>query len=259
MPARKVAIIAEAERGRTPSAIVDLAALAAKLAENESVEVRWLVVGSNAADAGAELSGHTGYPAVALEIPSEVSLTGELLFEVLHPFLMDMRPDVIAFLHTSRSQDYVAALALTLDAACITGVQALVMQGDAPVFQRAVFGGKWVAGIQTDDRPVVLTVLPGYFKTDGTVKERGEVETKRPSLPATRTRLIETRESETEAALTQAQTIVAAGRGIGSEDNLDTIGRLSAIFPNQRWPDRVSSAMRVGCHTIARWGLPVPR
>ena len=87
MPARKVAIIAEAEQGKNHSAILDLAALAERLAGNDSVDVQWLVVGSNAADAGAFLSGRTGYPAVALEIPREVSPTGELLFGVLHPFL----------------------------------------------------------------------------------------------------------------------------------------------------------------------------
>jgi len=231
MSARKVAIIAEAEQGKTNSATLDLAALTARLAENECVEVRWLVVGSNAADAGTELSRGTGYPAVALEIPREASITGELLVEVLHPFLMDMRPDVIALLHTSRSQDLVAALALALDAACITGVQSLVMQGDAPVFRRAVLGGKWMAGIQADDRPLVLAVLPGYFKFEKVGRTSAVMETQRPSLPVTRTRLIEVKESVTEAALTQAATVVAAGRGIGSENNIDLLSRLAALFP----------------------------
>jgi electron transfer flavoprotein alpha subunit len=231
MPVRKVAIIAEVEQGKTHSAVMDLAALAARLAENESVEIRWLVVGSNAADAGAVLSGRTGYPAVALEIPGAVSFTGEFLFEVLHPFLMDMRPDVIALLHTSRSQDYAAALAIGLDAACVSGVQGLVMQDGGPVFQRAIFGGKWMAAIQADDRPVVLTVLPGYFKFEGDVCHSVVIETQRPSLPATRACLIAIKESATEAALTQAATVVAAGRGIGSEDNLDLISRLADLFP----------------------------
>ena len=231
MPVRKIAIIAEAEQRRTHSAIMDLAALAGKLSENRPVEVRWLVVGTHAAETGIKLAEETGHPATALETPSEVALTGELLYGALHPFLTSMQPDVIGLLHTSRSQDYAAALALALDAACVTGVQALVMQGETPVFQRAVFGGKSMAEIQTDDRPVVLTVLPGYFKADGMAKGKGVAETQHLSLPTTRTRLIETRESQTEAALTQAETVVAVGRGIGSEDNLGTIARLSAMFP----------------------------
>jgi electron transfer flavoprotein alpha subunit len=231
MSARKVAIIAEAEQGRTHSAILDLAALAERLAENGSVEVQWLVVGSNAVDAGAFLSGRTGYPAVALEIPREVSPTGELLFEVLHPFLLDMQPDVIALLHTSRSQDYAATLAVRLDAACVCGIQGLVMQDGVPVFQHAVLGGKYTAGVKAGDRPVVLTVLPGYFKFDGNSSHSAVVQTQQPSLPVTRTCLIEIKESATEADLTQATTVVAAGRGIGSEDNLDLLSRLAALFP----------------------------
>jgi len=231
MPARKLAIIAEAEQGRTHSAILDLAAVAERLAENGSVEVQWLVVGSNAADAGAFLSGRTGYPVIALEIPREVSPSGELLSEVLHPFLEDMQPDVIALLHTSRSQDYAANLAIGLDAAYVPGAQGLLKKNDGPIFQRAVLGGKWMAGVQTDNRPVVLTVLPGYFKFEGNGSHSAEMETQRPSLPVTRTRLIEIKESATEAALTQASTVVAAGRGIGSEDNLELLSRLAALFP----------------------------
>jgi electron transfer flavoprotein alpha subunit len=144
---------------------------------------------------------------------------------------MDMRPNVIALLHTTRSQDYAATLAVRLDAACVSGVQGLVMQDGGPVFQRAVLGGKWMAGVQADDRPVVLTVLPGYFKFESDASKLEVVETQRPSLPATRTRLIEIKESAAEAALTQATTVVAAGRGIGSEDNLDLISRLANLFP----------------------------
>ena len=231
MPARKVAIIAEAEQGRTHSAILDLAAVAERLAENGSAEVHWLVVGSNAADAGVALSGSTGYSAVALEIPCEVPPTGELFSEVLQPFLVDMQPDVIALLQTSRSQDYAATLAIRLDAACVSGVQGLLKKNDGPIFQRTVLGGKYMAGVKADDRPVVLTVLPGYFKFEGNGSHSEEMETQRPSLPVTRTRLIEIKESATEAALTQASTVVAAGRGIGSEDNLDLLSRLAALFP----------------------------
>ena len=231
MNARKVAIIAEAEQGRTHPAIMDLAALAGRFAEYDTIEAIWIVVGSRAAETGMKLAENTGYPVSALEIAPEVVPTGELLGEVLRPFLMDMKPDVIGVLHTSRSQDYAATMAIALDAACITGVQGFVMKNGTPGFQRAICGGKWTAAIQTDDRPVVLTVLPGYFKFDGGGKKTGVIETHRSVLPSTRTRLLETRESETEAALTQADTIVAAGRGIGSEENLDLIYRLAALFP----------------------------
>jgi len=231
MSTRKVAIIAEAEQGRTHSAIMDLAALAGKFSENGPVAVRWLVVGSRADQAGARLAKDTGNPVTALEIPSAVALTGELLCNVLRPLLTDMQPNTVALLHTSRSQDCVAALAIALGAASITGIQGIVMQDGTPVYQRAVFGGKWMTEIQVDERSVVLTVLPGYFKFEGASNQSEAVDTCRPSLPVTRTRLIAIRESTTEAALTQAETIVAAGRGIGSEDKLDAIERLAVLFP----------------------------
>lgn len=231
MPIHKIAIIAEAEQGRLHPAILDLAALVERLSENGPVEVRWLVVGSQTAEAGARLAKNTGYPVTALAIPPAVTLTGELLCDVLQPLLTDMQPNAVALLHTSRSQDCVAGLAIALDAASITGVQGIVLQDGAPVYQRGVFGGKWMTEIRADNRSVVLTVLPGYFKFEGNSSKSAEVGICRPSLPVTRTQLIEIRESGTEAALAQAETIVAAGRGIGLEDKLDTIERLAALFP----------------------------
>jgi electron transfer flavoprotein alpha subunit len=158
---------------------------------------------------------------------------------------------VIALLHTSRSQDYAATLAVKLDAACVSGIQGLVMQDGVPIFQRAVLGGKYMAGVKAGDRPVVLTVLPGYFKFEGDASQSEVVETRQPSLPVTRTRLIEIKESTTEADLTQAATVVAAGRGIGSEENLDLLSRLAALFPKS-----VVAGSRIVCD--AGW-LPYHR
>lgn len=231
MPAGSVAIIADVERGALPAAIFDLAAMADGIADKDTGEVRWFAVGRRATEAGARLAGESGYPVTALEIPSTVAPTGELGCELLLPFLTDMQPDVIALLHTSQSQDAAAALAIALDAAWIAGIQGIVAQGPDLLFQRAVFGGRLLAEIRTDGRPAVVTVQPGYFKCDGSPKAPAAIETLRPPLPATLIRLIETWPSEAEAALKEAKTIIAAGRGIGSRDNLTLVDKLAACFP----------------------------
>jgi electron transfer flavoprotein alpha subunit len=226
-----LALIAEVDHAQTHPAVLDLAALGREFAETGPVEVRWLVVGNKATEAGRRMANVTGYPVSALEIPPETTPTGELLGQLVTPFLKTLQPEVVALLHTFRAQDYAAALAIALEAVCLTAIQGLAMRDGNPVFQRSIWSGKWLTEIQTDGRPVVLTVLPGFFKFEEPAGRPAAVETCWPSLPSPRVRRIETRLSEGNAALSRAETIVAAGRGIGSKDNLELIFRLAALLP----------------------------
>jgi electron transfer flavoprotein alpha subunit len=231
MPAG-VAIIADVENGVARPGTLDLAAWAETIVGQGGGEVHWVAVGHGAAQAGSKLAGDSGYPVTALEIAPEVVPTGTLWGDLLLPLLKEMRPEVVGLLHTTLARDCAAALAIGLDAACIAGVQGIARPNEEIMFQRAVMGGRLLVGICTEARPVVATVLPGFFKHDNRqIRSAAAVETQRPAVPDARVRLLEIRESETEAALTQAETIIAAGRGIGSEDNLVQIGRLADRFP----------------------------
>lgn len=231
MPIKSVVLIAEAEKDGHPSAAMDLAAVGDWFGQDQPVDVHWLVVGKHAAEAGKYLSESSGYPATALVVLPEEPSTGALPANFLKPILADLRPEIIALLHTSRAQDCVGSLAIGLEAACITGVQGIIAHANHFVFQRAVLGGKWMTETRAGDRPVVLTVLPGFFQWEGTKRQSGPLEIQHPSPSPPRIRLIETRASDCEAALGQAETVVAAGRGVGSRENLDLIHRLAACFP----------------------------
>ena len=231
MPTDRIVLVADVDQGVPPPAILDLAAVAQQMADKDTGDVRWLVVGNRAAAAAAGLAGPSGYPATALEIPSGTALNGELAGSLLQPLLADLQPDVVVLRHTARCQDFAAALAIALEAAYVAGIQGIVAHSRGFHFLRAVLGGRLVAEIATDGRPVVLTVMPGCFKHDGRSDGPAAIDVWQPELPATRSQLIEIRRSESEASLHQAETIVAAGRGIGSPDNLAWIQRLADRLP----------------------------
>lgn len=231
MPVDRIVLIADVDKGVLQPAISDLAAVAQRMADNDAGDVRWLVVGNQAAEAAAGLAGKSGYPATALEIPSETALSSELAGSLLRPLLEAMRPDVSVLLHTARSQDFAAALAIALEAAYIAGIQGIGAHNREFHFQRAVYGGRLLAEIITDGRPLVLTVMPGCFRHERRLDAPAEIEVLQPELPATRIQLIDIRRSETEAGLHQAETIVAAGRGVGARDNLALIEKLADRLP----------------------------
>ncbi len=231
MPATRVVLIADVVKGVLDPAVWDLAAMADRMAGQDGIDVRWVAVGHQAAEAGGRLAEGTGYPLTAVELAPAAAPTGAVWYAMLLPILDGWRPDVIGMLHTTRALDYAAALAVALDAAWIAAVQGIVAKEKGLIFQRAVLGGRLTADIRSDGRPMVVTVLPGYFKHKDRQRAPARIEMRRPPQPSTRIRLVETRESNTETALRQAETIIAAGQGIGSKDNLALIEKLADCFP----------------------------
>jgi electron transfer flavoprotein alpha subunit len=120
-----------------------------------------------------------------------------------------------------------------LGAACITGVERVFREDDHICFTRAVYNGKIMAIINPVAAPMVVTVQPGIFKPprlDHTTP--GTVDIRTVSLPPQRTRSKGIKRAKQEdSALSEAEVIVSAGRGIGSKKNLDLISRLAALFP----------------------------
>ena len=230
MSARKVVVIADVQKGAFRPAVLDLAAMADQIAVDSRDDVRWLAVGSGASEAGDRLAELTGYPVTALPISPDVPVTGELLGNLLQSVLTEWRPDIIGLLHSVLSQDHAASLAISLGAAYVAGVQGIVRHEHDWSFQRAVMGGRLLAEIRTDGRPVVLTLLPGYFRHEARPRPPAPVDTRRLPLPITRTRLIATRAAESEATLCEADTIVAAGRGVGTREHLVLIEKLASCF-----------------------------
>ena len=231
MTGPRVILIAEANEGRTHPAILELTGLAKDIDVNGAGEIEWVVIGSGADSVGRKLAGTTGNSVSVFDVPSDVELIGDLVAEILKPYLVKCRPEIVACLHTSCSQDFAGALAIALDAACFAGVQGLATRDGKMLFQCAVFGGKWLSEYETDGRPAVLTVLPGYFSSEARNVPAGRAEHHQIETPSPRIRLIERLTADGEASLQQADTIVAAGRGVGSPENMENIHRLAALLP----------------------------
>ncbi len=230
MAAKKVAIIVMVEKGSLDPSVWGLAALAEKVTDKDTADVRWLALGRQTAEAAAVLAERSGYPATALET-APAAPTGDMWLAILRPILEDLRPELILMLHSAHAQDFAAALAIALDTACIPAVQGIATKGPGLRFERAILGGRLTAEIQTDGRPAIVTVLPGYFRPRESNPTSARIETRRPPLPKTRVRIVEIRKENTDTGLSQADTIIAAGRGIGSRENLALIRKLASCFP----------------------------
>jgi electron transfer flavoprotein alpha subunit len=131
--------------------------------------------------------------------------------------------------HTSMGYDLAPRLAVTLQAACITGVES-TREGR---LIRAVYGGRFMEEMIPQTPRVVVTVLPGAFhareERTGPAGRVRRVDAPFRELPS---QTLGTAESpHRDSSLKDAEVIVSAGRGIGNRENTSLIRRLAAVFP----------------------------
>jgi electron transfer flavoprotein alpha subunit len=128
--------------------------------------------------------------------------------------------------------DLAPGLAVDLDASSLSAVCG-VEEDPEPVFQRRILNGKILQDVRPlKDRPVVVTVVPGTESPYGsTTSQPGSVKIYETEEPPTRTRVLGYVEPPASSVnLREAEVIIAAGRGVGDEDNLERIHELAGLF-----------------------------
>lgn len=125
-------------------------------------------------------------------------------------------------------------LAHRLDAGLATDCVELRAASGLPVFVRPVYGGKALAAVQAEGRPLVATVrLRAMDPAARDGSRRGEVVTVSLRLdPALkRTRVLEVIQEKSEGPkLDDARAIVSGGRGVGSPENFRVLKELAQVL-----------------------------
>jgi len=228
-----IVIVAEHAEGRIKPVTYEVIAFARKLQRHTSSSpISILLLADEVENPAQELADRCGLDVTAMRIPAMQSYNGELYVQVLAEFLADMHPAFVCTAHTSQGQDYAPALAVKLSAACITGVGDLIGQGKETAFARPTYGGKVIAHLQPTSPTAVITVQPGIHNAAAKPgNTKGNVTILTPSAQNRRSRSLGIKQADADTArIGDASVIVAAGRGIGEEDNLDNIRQLAALF-----------------------------
>lgn len=262
----EIAVIAEVAAGRPAPVTLELIAFAKALRRDESIPVRVFVPGEGIAPAAAGLAALPGVAVTGLEGRALAAYSAEAWKLVLAPRLAGLKPRFVCIAHDAMGADFAPGLAARLGAACITSVESFRMEKDDVIFSRPLLKGKMRMEVVPEAETTVVTLLPGTFRREETPpspedKTGKDGETLRPGnlrneapppterggesglaapeapevipvnhLPL-KTRPLGLLPAPDEAAeLAAAEVIVAAGRGIGSEENLALLRRLTSLF-----------------------------
>jgi len=168
-----IVVIAEHADGQIRPVTYELVAFAKKLPRaTRSIPIRAILLADEVTGLAQEIADHTGLDVIAVKIPEMANYNGELYTHALADLLVDLHPSFVCIAHTSQGSDYAPALAVKLDAACITAVGEIIEhQGDI-CFARPLYSGKIIARLKPTSETSILTIQPGIFKADGKTDNR---------------------------------------------------------------------------------------
>jgi len=185
-----------------------------------------------------EFLKQTSLNIIGLEIPELKTYTSEIYIACLGQLIRKMNPSHILAAHTSQGRDFAPGLALGLEAASIPGVNGIGSDEKGLIYSRSVFNNKKNMLVQPDPkRPVMLTLMPGVFKPYIHKSGKpGQVDIRKIFFncgSGDKSRIqhqqVLKRSCENQA-LKVAKVVVAAGRGLGEEKNLNIVFRFAKCF-----------------------------
>jgi electron transfer flavoprotein alpha subunit len=227
-----VVVVAEHRDGQLSPLTNELAVCAQRTAEMLSSEVVIAILGEQVSEVAQEAARTIGHKVYAVKVPGLKGFHGEAYVKILADLIPSWGASAVVGGHTTSGMDWAPALAVDLHATYLAGVEALDEDADGMLFSRAGLFGKAQEIIKPKANPWVITVAPGAFPAPAGLPEHpGSVELFEETSQKCRAKVIAYKSAaDQDLGLTQAQVVVAGGRGIGKPENLELIHRLAGLF-----------------------------
>jgi len=228
-----ILVIAEQKDGKLNRASIETIAAAQQLAASASGPITIAVGGQNVGAVASELA-HYG-DVLTVDHAALGQYTPDAFVQAFQQVITQASPAIVMLPHTYQTRDFSPALATRMDRALITDVIA-VKTGPPPAFSRPMFQGKLTADVQPQGAgPHFVTIQIGAFRADQAKKGSSAGSVTPASVSIDESKLRQKPEAPFQEAkqavdLSQAERIVAVGRGIKSQENIAVAEQLAKAF-----------------------------
>lgn len=191
------------------------------------------VVGSGVTNFANEVAGKKVAKVYAIDSPKLEPYTPDAFVAALKQFLSSHPAKLVLMPHTYQVRDFVPKLATAMGRAAITDCIGYKKEGDKLVFTRQMFQGKLAADVSfASDAPWFATFQNGAYRGDKVEAgaSAAPVETVNVEIAdgVIRNKPQEVfKEAKQAVDLTQAEVIVAVGRGIKEQKNIEIAKNLA--------------------------------
>ena len=217
-----ILVIAEQRDGKLNRASWE--ALAA--AQQAGGPVKVALPGSGIDGLAAELAAAEVDEVIAVDAAPLGDYTADGYVTALAALIGQEQPERVFLAHTYQTRDFAPALAARLGRALITDVTGIKADGGAPVYVRPVFQGKLSADVTAEGpAPHLITIQIGAYRADAVKRGAAAVAVRKAEVgidPAQIRQKPEApfKEAKQAVDLSQAERIVAIGRGIKGQEHL---------------------------------------
>ena len=203
------------------------------LAEDLGAPVAAVLLGHGLSALAAELATVDLQEVLHVDTPLLAEYTADGYTRALREVVCDRQPRFMVFSHTYQVRDFAPKLAAALDRGLVSDCLGYRTENGRLICVRQVFQGKYCADVEfAGDAPYLVSFQAAAFREDSV--RRGTTPAKVTSVPTTlsseaiRTKPGERfREAKQAVDLTQAEIIVAVGRGIKAAENLELVQKLA--------------------------------
>ena len=185
------------------------------------------VVGSSVGDIAKEIAATKVSKVYDLESAKLEPYTPDGFVAALKPFIEQKQPKLVLMPHTYQVRDFAPKLAAALNRTLISDAVGYKYEGGNLRFTRQMFQGKFAADVSfVGDPPYFATFQNGAFRGDQVVTVNLDVADgvvrNKPEAPF--------KEAKQAVDLTQAAIIVAVGRGIKEQKNIELAQQLAEVL-----------------------------
>ena len=224
-----VLVIAEQRDGKLNRASWETIAAA----QQAGGPVKVVVPGSNVAAAAGEIAGADAMEVIALDGPALAEYTADGYVTALAALIQAENPSHVFLPHTYQTRDFAPALAARLGRALITDVTGVRKESDGLVYTRPVFQGKLNADVTANGAaPHLVTFQIGAYRADAAARGSAAAPVRQApagvEVGAIRQKVeAPFKEAKQAVDLSQAERIVAVGRGIKGQEHLKLVEQLA--------------------------------
>ncbi len=228
-----ILVVVEQRDGKLNRVSWETIAAGQALATDTGWTLEAAVVGSGVSGIAGEVAGKKVAKVYDVESSPLAQYAPDSFVIALKEFIAKQQPKLVVMPHTYQVRDFAPKLATSLGKSLIPDCIGYKKDGGRLLFTRQMFQGKFAADVSfTGDGPWFVTFQNGAFRGDKAEAGAGAapVETVNVEVPASaiRNKPEEVfKEAKQAVDLTQAELIVAIGRGIKEQKNIDLARQLA--------------------------------
>jgi electron transfer flavoprotein alpha subunit len=195
--------------------------------------IKIALLGSGLDAPAAELSAADAAEVIVVDSPALGEYTADGYVAALAGLIERESPSLVFLPHTYQTRDFAPALAASLGRALVTDVTAIKKQEAALTYVRPIFQGKLSAEIEAaGPAPHFVTFQIGAFRADAAARGASPAALRKADVTVDAGAIRQKpeapfKEAKQSVDLSQAERIVAVGRGIKSQEHLKIAEQLA--------------------------------